>query len=66
MTNELLTMTEVASMLKVTKRTIGEMCRERTRQAQPNPIPVIRLNKKLVRFSRTAVERWIEEKQVAR
>jgi excisionase family DNA binding protein len=62
-TNELLTTTEVADLLKVSKRSIYEMCKEQDLKV---PFPVIRLNKKHVRFSRVAVERWIEQMQETR
>jgi len=63
MTDTLLTADEVASLLKISKRSVQELCRSRTRQTQKTPIPIIRLNPKVVRFSRAAIDNWIAEKQ---
>jgi predicted DNA-binding transcriptional regulator AlpA len=63
MTNNLLTVAEVADMLKISRRSVRELCRNRARQTTRIPIPVIRLNPKCVRFSKTAIEAWIVELQ---
>lgn len=59
--NDILTVDEVAAMLKISRRSAYELTRERTRRRQTNPIPVLRLNAKCVRFIKADVERWIEE-----
>jgi predicted DNA-binding transcriptional regulator AlpA len=59
----LLTADEVASLLKISKRSVHELCRNRTRQTSAKPIPIIRLNPKCIRFSRTAIENWIADLQ---
>ncbi len=64
MNNELLTPVELAAMLKTSKASVYRMVS--TREQQKNPIPVIRLNQKRFRFSRVAIERWIEQMQEAR
>jgi predicted DNA-binding transcriptional regulator AlpA len=63
MNESLLTVKDVAKKLRVSERSVREMCRHRTRQTTPRPIPIIRLNPKCVRFSRTAIETWINELQ---
>jgi len=63
MSDTLLTADEVASLLKISKRSVHELCRSRTRQTQKRPIPIIRLNPKVVRFSRSAIENWIADLQ---
>ncbi len=58
---EILTVEDVASLLKVSKRHVYELTRERTKSGdtRENPIPCIRLGKS-VRFRRSDVEAWIE------
>lgn len=58
--NELLTVNEVATILKTSKRAMQNMIA--ARKTQKLPIPLIRLNGKQVRFSRVAVEQWLEQK----
>jgi predicted DNA-binding transcriptional regulator AlpA len=63
---EILTAGEVAALLKISKRHLYELAKERTRSGdvRENPIPCVRLGKS-VRFRRSDVEAWIE-KQVQR
>jgi len=63
MNDTLLTVAEVAEKLRVSERSVREMCRNRTRQTTSRPIPIVRLNPKCVRFSRAAIESWITELQ---
>jgi predicted DNA-binding transcriptional regulator AlpA len=63
MTDTLLTVKDVAKKLRVSERSVREMCRNRTRQSTAKPIPIVRLNPKCVRFSRFAIDNWIEELQ---
>jgi excisionase family DNA binding protein len=57
---EILTVNELASLLKMTRRQIYEMTSARTRAKSDHPIPVLRVNGNL-RFSRTSVEAWLKE-----
>jgi excisionase family DNA binding protein len=59
---EILTVDELASLLKMTRRQIYSMTETRTRAKQKRPLPLIRVNGNL-RFSRTAVEAWLAELQ---
>lgn len=57
---EILTVEEVASLLRVSKRHVFELAQPRTRSGdiRENPLPCIRLGKS-VRFSKSAVEQWL-------
>ncbi len=55
---EILTVDELASLLKMTRRQIYEMTATRTRSRQKNPLPLIRVNGNL-RFAKSAVEAWL-------
>jgi predicted DNA-binding transcriptional regulator AlpA len=57
---EVMTVQEVAAMLKMSKRQIYELCRERVRENMPHPLPRIVVNSNL-RFVRHEVESWIEK-----
>jgi excisionase family DNA binding protein len=59
---EILTVDELASLLKMTRRQIYSMTETRTRVKQEHPLPILRVNGNL-RFSRTAVEQWLQELQ---
>jgi excisionase family DNA binding protein len=58
---EILTVTELAAMLKMSKTQIYEMTKTRTRTGsmRENPLPVLRINGNL-RFRKRDVEEWIE------
>ena len=57
---EILTVDELASVLKMTKRQVYEMTSTRTRTGamKINPLPVVRINGNL-RFRRVDVEEWL-------
>jgi predicted DNA-binding transcriptional regulator AlpA len=57
---EILTISDVASLLKMTKRQVYELCRERTRQTQANPIPLFRVNGN-TRMLRSSIEAWVQK-----
>jgi len=62
---EILTVDELASLLKMNRRQIYSMTESRTRARQKHPLPILRVNGNL-RFSRTAVEAWLQQLQEAR
>lgn len=59
---EILTVAEVAAMLKMSKGQIYEMTRARTRSGamRDNPLPVLRINGN-VRFRKRDIEAWISK-----
>jgi excisionase family DNA binding protein len=59
---EILTVSEVAAWLRLSKSQIYEMTNPRTRSGdlREDPIPVLRMGT-AVRFRRKAVEDWIEK-----
>jgi excisionase family DNA binding protein len=61
---EILTVDELASLLKMSRRQIYSMTESRTRAKQEHPLPILRVNGNL-RFSRTAVETWLQQLQEA-
>ena len=58
---EILTVDEVAAWLKVSKRHVYELCKQRTKSGdvRERPIPCIMLGKS-VRFYKAAVDQWIQ------
>ena len=59
---EILTVDELAALLKMSKTQVYEMTRARTRSGamRDNPIPVVKINGN-VRFRKSDVEEWIEK-----
>jgi predicted DNA-binding transcriptional regulator AlpA len=59
---EILTIAEVAAMLKLSKRTIAELMTPRTRSGDVReyPLPYLKIGRS-VRFRRSDVESWIEK-----
>jgi excisionase family DNA binding protein len=55
---ELLTITELAEVLKVKKSVIYGLTRE-SKQREKDPLPVIKLTRKALRFDREAVTKWL-------
>jgi len=58
--NDLLTVEELATWLKVSERSIREMCRDRSRKNQKKPIPIVRIGR-AVRFSRESITAWLHQ-----
>jgi len=58
--SEVLTIDEVASLLKMSKRQVYELTRARTRALSKLPIPLVRINSN-TRFLRTAIENWLQQ-----
>jgi predicted DNA-binding transcriptional regulator AlpA len=58
---QLMTVNEVAGLLKVSRHSVYELAKERTRSGdvREKPLPCVRIGS-LVRFRRSAVEAWIE------
>lgn len=59
---EILTVKELAAFLKMSTRQIYSMTETRTRVKQKHPLPIMRVNGNL-RFSRSAVEAWLQQLQ---
>jgi excisionase family DNA binding protein len=59
---EILTVDELAALLKMSKGQVYEMTRARTRSGamRDNPIPVVKINGN-VRFRKSDIEDWIEK-----
>jgi predicted DNA-binding transcriptional regulator AlpA len=59
---EILTVAEVAALLKVSKRHVCELMQERTRSGdvRQHPLPFLKLGHS-VRFLRKDVEAWVEK-----
>jgi excisionase family DNA binding protein len=59
---ELMTVNEVATMLRISKRTVSELITERTRSGElrGHPLPVVRIGRS-VRFKKSDVEAWVEK-----
>ena len=57
---EILTVDEVAALLKMSKRQIYTMCETRTRTGsmKDHPLPVLKINGN-VRFNKEAVNEWL-------
>jgi excisionase family DNA binding protein len=56
----ILTVAEVADMLKLKPSQIYTMTRSRARERMEKPLPYLKLNGNL-RFSKEAVEQWLAE-----
>lgn len=59
---EIMTVAEVAAMLRISKSKVYELMHERTRsgEVRSNPIPSLRIGSS-VRFRESDVEAWIEK-----
>lgn len=55
---ELLTLDEVAELLKLKRATVYELTRERSQKRQAHPLPHMRIAGHL-RFSKTAIFEWL-------
>ena len=60
--NDILTVAEVAELLKCTKRSIYNMTRARGQARYDSPIPVLRLPMGL-RFRRSSVWAWVKSQE---
>ena len=63
--SEILTIDEVASLLRVSKRSVYEWTSERGRERMKvNPFPVLRMNT-TIRFVKADVEAWLSRQKEA-
>lgn len=60
--NDILKAAEVAALLRVSKRQVYELCKDRTHSGdiRENPLPCLLFGCS-VRFRKTDVDRWIEQ-----
>jgi predicted DNA-binding transcriptional regulator AlpA len=58
--DEILTVQDVADLLKMKTTQIYEMCRARTRERRTYPIPMMRLNGNL-RFRKSDILKWLDD-----
>ena len=58
--SEILTVEDLAKWLKVSKRSVYEMTRDRGQQRHENPVPILRMPVGL-RFRRSDIEAWLEK-----
>jgi len=59
-TDEVLTVSDVAKILKFSKGQVYDLTRSRARVRQTLPIPTLRINGNL-RFLRSEVEQWLRQ-----
>jgi excisionase family DNA binding protein len=59
---EVLTLNEVAEMLKLKSDSVYELTRERSQKRHTHPIPFMRIAGKL-RFSKEAIQQWLLKMQ---
>ena len=57
---EIMTVDDVASLLKMSRRQVYELTRTRGQVRQDHPIPPLRINGNL-RFRRSDIEAWLEK-----
>jgi hypothetical protein len=59
--DDLLTLDQVAELLKVTRAQVLELTRKRSQERSDNPLPVIKFHSKLLRVRRRDFYQWIEK-----
>jgi predicted DNA-binding transcriptional regulator AlpA len=64
--HEILTPQDAADLLRLSTSALYELTRTRTRSRSSNPIPVIRLNAKHLRFKKSSLLAWIASCEVSR
>jgi excisionase family DNA binding protein len=57
--DEILTVEELAAMLKMKRESIHEMTRKRGQERHRNPLPICRVCGH-IRFRRSDIERWLD------
>jgi hypothetical protein len=58
--DELLTLDDVARLLKCTRRQVLELTRRRAQERSNNPLPVLRFHSKMLRVRRQDFLQWVE------
>jgi excisionase family DNA binding protein len=58
--NEILTIEELAKLLKMSKSQIYALTRKRAQVRMDHPIPILRINGN-IRFRRSDIEKWLEK-----
>jgi predicted DNA-binding transcriptional regulator AlpA len=58
--NEILTVDDLAALLKMKRSQIYTMTRHRARVRHPLPLPLLRINGNL-RFRRTEIAKWLDQ-----
>ena len=58
--NEILTVDDLAALLKMSRGQIYDLTRSRAKARQPLPVPVLRINGNL-RFRRTDIVKWLDK-----
>jgi hypothetical protein len=58
--NELLTLDDVAALLKVTRAQVLELTRKRTQERAEHPLPVVKFHAKLLRVRKKEFYDWVE------
>jgi excisionase family DNA binding protein len=61
---EILTVDEVAGLLKLKRETVYELTRDRSQKRQAHPLPHMRIAGKL-RFNKAAIIEWLQKLQQA-
>src|SRR5215470_2340742 len=59
--DELLTLDEVADLLKIKRAQVLELTRKRTQERSDNPLPVLRFHSKMLRVRRRDFFQWVEK-----
>jgi hypothetical protein len=57
----LLDVNDLAALLKVSVAQVRELSRTRTQQRSLHPLPAIKFSRKVTRYRRSDIERWILE-----
>ena len=64
-TDEILTVDEVASWLKMSPRQVFELTRRRGQTRSECPLPFLKIHAKCLRFRKSDVQRWLDTLAVA-
>jgi predicted DNA-binding transcriptional regulator AlpA len=57
----LLNVSQVSELLQCTPRQVFELSRNRSQVRGRNPLPCIKIHKKMLRFRRADVEQWLND-----
>lgn len=60
MSDEILTMSEAAAILKMTERQVYELTRRRSQERHPHPFPAFNIHVKAKRVRRSDLMAWID------